>query len=201
MVQTLVCDDAAQFKLLTDNIALFWVHEGRHYKKLSPFIACHQKVLDKFLDDLWNYYRDLLAYQDSPSQQTADKLRYKFWKLFDTDSSYQQLDERKRLTLLKISESPYVLEDPELPLHNNPAELAARTMVQGGNISHATQTLEGTQSWDTFMSLVTTTCKLGISLFEYIRDRICKVGNIPYLANIFYKESALNPSGCSWMPE
>ena len=56
MVQTLVCDDAAQFKLLTDNIALFWVHEGRYYKKLSPFIACHQKVLDKFLDDLWNYY-------------------------------------------------------------------------------------------------------------------------------------------------
>ena len=138
MVQTLVCDDAAQFKLLIDNIALFWVDEGRHYKKLSPFIACHQKVLDKFLDDLWNYYRDLLAYQDSPSQQTADKLQYKFWKLFDTDSSYQQLDGRKRLTLLKISELLYVLEDPELPLHNNLAELAARTMVQGCNISYAT---------------------------------------------------------------
>jgi hypothetical protein len=90
-----VCDDAPQFKLLTDNIALFWVHQGRHYKKLSPFIPCHQRVLDQFLDDFWNYYRDLLAYQDSPSQQTADKLRYKFWKLFDTDSGYQQLDERK----------------------------------------------------------------------------------------------------------
>jgi hypothetical protein len=74
---------------------LFWVHQGRHYKKLSPFIACHQQILDKFLDDFWNYYRDLLAYQDCPSQQTADKLRYKFWKLFDTDSGYQQLDERK----------------------------------------------------------------------------------------------------------
>jgi hypothetical protein len=88
-------DDAPQFKLLTDNIALFWVHQGRYYKKLSPFIACHQQVLDQFPDDFWNYYRDLLTYQDSPSQQRADKLRYKFWKLFDTDSSYQQLDERK----------------------------------------------------------------------------------------------------------
>jgi hypothetical protein len=54
--------------------------------------------------------------------------------LFHTDSGYQQLDERKPLTLVKISESLYVLEHPELPLHNNPAELGARTMVQRGNI-------------------------------------------------------------------
>ena len=201
VVQTLVFDDPPQLKLLTDNIVFSWVHEGRNYKKLSAFIACHQKVLDKFLDDFWNYYRDLLPDQDSPSQQTADKLRYKFWKLFHTDSGYQQLDERKPLTLVKISELLYVLEHPELPLHNNPAELGARTMVQRGNISDATQTLEGTQTWDTFMSLVTTTRKLGISFFEYIRDRISKVGNIPYLATILDEKSALNPFGCSWMPE
>jgi hypothetical protein len=64
--------------------------------------------------------------------------------LFHTDSGYQQLDERKPLTLVKISELLYILEHPELPLHNNPAELAARTMVQRGNISYATQTLKPT---------------------------------------------------------
>jgi regulator of replication initiation timing len=201
VVQTLVCDDAPQFKLLTENIALCWVHEGRHYKKLSPFIACHQKALEKFLDDFWGYYRDLLAYKESPSQQTAEKLRSEFWKLFDTDSGYQQLDERKRLTLLKISELLLVLEHPELPLHNNPAELAARTMVQRRNISYATQTLEGTQAWDTFMSLVATTRKLGISFFEYIRDRISQVGNIPSLATLIREQSSLNSFGCSWMPD
>jgi hypothetical protein len=95
----------------------------------------------------------------------------------------------------------YVLEHPELPLHNNPAELGARTMVQRGNISYATQTLEGTQAWDTFMSLVPTTRKLGISFSEYIRDRISQVGNIPCLATIFDEKSALNLFGCSWMPE
>jgi hypothetical protein len=163
VVQTLVCDDAPQFKLLTDSVALCWVHEGRHYKKLTPYVACHQKALDGFLDDFWDYYRDLLAYKDSPSQQMAEKLRAEFWKLFDTKSGYQQLDERKRLTLLKSSELLLVLEHPELPLHNNPAELAARTMVQRRNISYATQTLEGTRAWDTFMSLVATTRKLGIS--------------------------------------
>ncbi|MEH2322715.1 MAG: transposase [Nostoc sp.] len=201
VVQTLVCDDAPQFKLLTDSIALCWVHEGRHYKKLTPYVACHQKTLDKFLDDFWDYYRDLLAYKDSPSQQRADKLRSEFWKLFDTPSDYQQLDERKRLTLLKSSELLYVLEHPELPLHNNPAELAVRTMVQRRHISYATQTLEGTQTWDTFMSLVATTRKLGISFFEYIRDRISHLGNIPSLGSIIREKYLLNPFGCSWVTE
>ncbi|MGJ5675446.1 MAG: IS66 family transposase [Nostochopsis sp.] len=200
VVQTLVCDDAPQFKLLTDNIALCWVHEGRHYKKLTPYVACHQKALDKFLDDFWDYYRDLLAYKDAPSEKTAEKLRSEFWKLFDGDSGYQQLDERKRLTLLKSSELLYVLEHPELPLHNNPAELAARTMVQRRNISYATQTLEGTQAWDTFMSLVATTRKLGISFFDYIRDRISQLGSIPSLGSIIREQSALNSFGWSWMP-
>ena len=201
VVQTLVCDDAPQFKLLTDSIALCWVHEGRHYKKLTPYVACHQKALDDFLDDFWNYYRNLLAYKDSPSQQTSEKLRSEFWKLFDTKSGYQQLDERKRLTLLKSSELLIVLEHPELPLHNNPAELAARTMVQRRNISYATQTLEGTQAWDTFMSLVATTRKLGISFFKYVRDRISQLGNIPSLGTIIREQSALNHFACSWMPE
>lgn len=201
VVQTFVCDDAPQFKLLTKNIALCWVHEGRHYKKLSPFIACYQKALDKFLDDFWDYYRDLLAYQESPSQQTAEKLLSEFWKLFNTDSGYEQLDERKRLTRLKVSELLLVLEHPELPLHNNPAELAARTMVQRRNISYATQTTEGTQAWDTFMSLVATTRKLGISFFEYIRDRISQVGNLPSLATIIREQSSLYSFGCSWMPD
>ncbi|WP_199306902.1 IS66 family transposase [Anabaena sphaerica] len=201
VVQTLVCDDAPQFKLLTDNITLCWVHEGRHYKKLTPYVACHQKALDKFLDDFWDYYRDLLAYKDAPSQKTAEKLRSEFWKLFDTQSGYQQLDERKRLTLLKISELLLVLEHPDLPLHNNPAELAARTMVQRRNISYATQTLEGTQAWDTFMSLVATTRKLGISFFEYVRDRISQLGNIPSLATIIREQSSLHSFGYSLMSQ
>ncbi len=201
VVQTLVCDDAPQFKLLTDSIALCWIHEGRHYKKLTPYVACHQKALDDFLDDFWDYYRDLLAYKDFPSEQTADKLMSEFWKLFDTKSGYQQLDERKQLTLLKSSELLIVLEHPELPLHNNPAELAARTMVQRRNISYATQTLEGTQAWDTFMSLVATTRKLGISFFEYVRDRISRIGNIPSLGIIIREKSSSNPFGWSWMPQ
>ena len=139
-----------------------------------------------------------MAYRDYPSEQTAEKLRYEFWELFDTDSGYQQLDERKRLTAAKISDLLRVLEHPELPLHNNPAELAARTMVQRRNISYATQTTEGTQAWDTFMSLVATTRKLGISFFEYVRDRISQIEFIPSLAQIIREKSSVYPLGWSW---
>jgi hypothetical protein len=97
------------------------------------------------------------------------------------------LDERKQLTVVKASELLRVLEHPELPLHNNPAELAARTMVQRRNISYATQTLEGTQAWDTFMSLVATTRKLGISFFEYVRDRISP-GQYPILGDYYSRK-------------
>ncbi|HYX14647.1 MAG TPA: hypothetical protein VE944_09815 [Nostoc sp.] len=81
---------------------------------------------------------------------------------------------------------------------NNPAELAARTMVQRCNISYATQTLEGTKAWDTFMSLVATTRQLGISFFEYIRDRISQLGHIPSLATIILEQSVLLPLDLSY---
>jgi len=201
VVQTLVCDDAPQFKLLTDNLALCWVHEGRHYKKLTPFVACHQEILDDFLTEFWDYYRELLAYRDFPNQERKLELESKFWEIFGTETGYKQLDERKRLTAAKASELLLVLECPELPLHNNPAELAARTMVQRRNISYATQTSEGTKAWDVFMSLVATTRKLGISFFKYMQDRISKSCEIPSLGNIIRDKSFQDHQLLSWQEE
>jgi RecB family exonuclease len=143
------------------------------------------------LDDFWIYYRELLAYKDSPNQKIKLELKSKFWELFGTETGYKQLDERKRLTAAKVSELLLVLENPELPLHNNPAELAARTMVQRRNISYATQTSEGTKAWDIFMSLVATTRKLGISFFEYVRDRISQSAKIPSLGTIIREKCFL----------
>lgn len=36
VIETIVCDDAGQFKLLTKHLSLCWIHAGRHYEKLSP---------------------------------------------------------------------------------------------------------------------------------------------------------------------
>ena len=82
IIQTLVSDDAPQFKLRTRNLALCWVHEGRHYKKLTPLVDYHPKLLEQFLDDFWDYYRDLLAYRNAPTLSTAHRLRSEFSRLF-----------------------------------------------------------------------------------------------------------------------
>ncbi|MGB5637433.1 MAG: hypothetical protein WBM86_32255 [Waterburya sp.] len=94
-----------------------------------------------------------------------------------------------------------MLDHPELPLHNNPAELGARTMVLRRNISYGTQTPQGTEAWDTFISLVATTRKLGISFFEYIRASIGETETIPSVAALIRELSASNPFGWSWQPE
>src|SRR5437867_9491034 len=38
VVRTLVCDDAPQFRAITEELALCWIHEGRHFKKLTPYL-------------------------------------------------------------------------------------------------------------------------------------------------------------------
>lgn len=93
VVQTLVCDDAPQFKWLTDELSLCWVHEGRHYKKLNPSIAYHRQLLEVFLSEFWNYYRQLLAYKECPTRQSALELRCLFHELLTTPTDYWE--ERK----------------------------------------------------------------------------------------------------------
>jgi hypothetical protein len=46
IVELLLCDDAPQFNWLTDLLALCWIHEYRHYKKLTPHIDFHRQLLD-----------------------------------------------------------------------------------------------------------------------------------------------------------
>lgn len=198
VVQALVCDDAPQFKLLTLELALCWIHEGRHYKKLSPAVAYHRQLLDNFIDRYWDYYDQLLEYREHPSRDAAEQLQQQFQELFATTTGYWELDERIRLTKAKQSELLLVLEHPEIPLHNNPAELGARTMVRRRLISYSTQTSVGTQAWDTFLSLVATTRKLGISFLEYVRDRISQSGSIERLAQIIRQKAATTPLGWSW---
>ncbi len=86
------------------------MEKGRHNKKLSPVFPCHQVILGKFIEDFWDYYRELLAYKDAPSPEAAQPLKAKFRLLFETPSGYELLDERKQLTATKVSELLRVLE-------------------------------------------------------------------------------------------
>jgi hypothetical protein len=53
VVRLLVCDDAPQFTWITDDLALCWIHDGRHYNKREPVLAPHRAAVDAFLKDYW----------------------------------------------------------------------------------------------------------------------------------------------------
>ncbi len=187
VIQTLICDDAPQFNWLTRSMMLCWVHEGRAYKKLMPVVGCHQELLENFLKRFWEFYDRLLNYREQPTPQDAVQLETEFDELFTTQTGYGELDKRIAKTQFKKASLLLVLKHPELPLHNNPAELAARFRVRKRDVSFGPRTEDGRRAWDTFMTLAATTKKLGISFYEYIRDRITKKYSIPPLAELIQK--------------
>jgi hypothetical protein len=59
--------------------------------------------------------------------------------------------------------------------------------VRKRDISFGARTENGKHAWDTFMTLAATCKKLGVSFFEYIRDRIIKAKSISPLAGLIQK--------------
>ncbi len=200
VVRLLICDDAPQFTWITDELALCWVHEGRHYKKLQPSMVLHQQLLATFVSDFWAFYDELLAYRQGPTMAQRARLELRFDALFATETGYWALDERIRRTRSKKGCLLMVLEHPELPLHNNPAELGARQRVRKRAISFGPRSAEGTAAWDTFMSLGATARKLGVNFFDYLHDRLCGAQQIPLLATIIEDRTNDLNLGASWAP-
>lgn len=198
VVRLLVCDDAPQFTLVTEELALCWVHEGRHYKKLMPYIPRHRALVEDFVQRFWTYYDQLLAYRERPTAAEAARLDGEFEALFATSTGYDALDERIAKTQAKKGCLLMVLTHPEIPLHNNPAELGARARVRKRDVSFGPRTHEGAKAWDTFMTLAETATKLGVSFYHYIHDRVSGIYQIPALADIIEERAKTLNLGASW---
>lgn len=184
VVKILLCDDAPQFKLLTEALMLCWIHEGRHYKKLQPVVPLNVKELNTFEKKFWKFYRQLLKYKRCPSADAAKKLSDKFDNLFSKKTKYVALNDRIAKTKQKKEELLLVLKYPDLPLHNNASELAARVSVRKRDVSLHTVSDEGTNANDTFLSIIETCRKLGVNAYEYILDRMNKTFALPSLAQL-----------------
>jgi len=200
VIQTLICDDAPQFNWLTNSMMLCWVHEGRAYKKLMPVVGHHRGLLEGFIKDFWAFYDRLLSYREQPTPEMATQLETEFDELFATQTGYGELDKRIAKTQAKKEALLLVLKHPELPLHNNPAELAARFRVRKRDISFGPRTEDGRRAWDTFMTLAATAKKLGVSFYAYIRDRITMAKVIPPLAELIQIRAKELTLGWSYLP-
>ena len=135
-----------------------------------------------------------MAYRQEPQRLAAERLRTRFDLLFSTTTGYQDLDQRIAKTKLKADHLLVVLDFPDLPLHNNPAELGARQRVRKRKISLGPCTQEGLEAWDTFMTLAATAKKLGVNFFAYVFDRVSQSYHLPSLAQMIHERAALLPT-------
>ncbi len=188
IIEVLLSDDAPQYKHLTSEHGLCWVHEGRHYKKLNPVVPEYIEELKDFRKQFWDYYGKLLRYKINPTSEQAEALTSEFDVLFATRTGYKALDERNEKTKGKKEALLKVLEYPELPLHNNASELGARAQKRRQDVSLHTKTEEGAKARDTFMTIVETGKKLGVRTKEYFEDRISGKFEMPSLAALIAKK-------------
>ena len=184
IVEILLSDDAPQFKKLTLEQALCWIHEGRHYNRLGPIVPLNVEMLDSFKTCFWDYYGELLKYKENPTPEKAEILSAEFDRIFSTKTGYGALDDRIEKTRGKKELLLLVLKHPELPLHNNDSELGARVEKRRQDVSLQTKSEEGTKAKDSFLTVTQTAKKLGVNAYNYIYDRISKEFSMPSLADL-----------------
>jgi hypothetical protein len=172
---------------------LCWVHDWRHYAKLRPVVAGHLRALQEYRSDYWELYRALLRYRCSPSEVERVRLSEAFDRLSRRETGYDALDERIQKTADKREQLLAVLSLPDIPLHNNDMELAARRRVRKRDVSFGPQSRAGARAWDTFQTIAATAAKLGVGLFHYLRDRLVSPETTPSLAERIAERSHLAP--------
>jgi len=183
IIRRLLSDDAAVYHLLTDAHALCWIHDARQYAKLAPVIPLHRDLLAGFRTEYWAYYRQLVAYRTAPTAAERERLLARFDTLFSQHTGYLALDDRIAKTWADQALLLLVLDHPELPLHNNDMELAARRRVRKRDVSFGPQSRAGAQAWDTFQTLIATATKLGVRVYAYFLGRLMAPATTPTLAD------------------
>ncbi|MCY2995684.1 MAG: transposase [Planctomycetota bacterium] len=117
-----------------------------------------------------------------------------FDQLFGTKTGYAALDQRIAKTRCKKTTLLTVLDHPEIPLHNNPAELDERVMARRRDVSLHCRDEAGADEMDTFTSIVQTARKLLVNGYEYLYDRLSGALRFPSLSSRIQQRSEASPT-------
>ena len=178
-IQILATDDAPQFKKISENLALCWVHEERHYKKMNPFIDYHKKLLKNFRRKIWDFYKKLKKYKENPKKIVKKDLEKEFDELFSESCSYKDLDDRIKLTKSKKESLLLVLDYPEVPLHNNFSEIEIRELVIKIKVSGCLRSDKGVIAWENHFTILRTCRKQNISYWQYLKNYYEGIKQVP----------------------
>jgi len=166
----IVSDDAGQFRVGCH--ALCWVHAERLVHKLVPFNDLQRQSLDLVRQLIWWFYADLKAYTGHPCPRRKAQLRARFDRIFKRRTGFVTLDRLLARLHARKDELLRVLDRPEIPLHTNGSENDLRAHVTKRKVSGGTWSEAGRKARDTFLGLMKTCRKLGLSFFDYLGCRL-----------------------------
>jgi len=137
-------------------------------------------------------YRDLKLYKEDPSPARRAALRQRFERIFGRVTGFADLDEAVARIRANKAELLVVLDRPEIPLHTNGSENDIRSVVTKRKISGETRSAAGKQARDTFLSLLRTCAKLGVSFWDYLgaRLKIPEADPVPWLPDIIRQQAS-----------
>lgn len=170
LIKILIADDAPQFKKIVKFLGLCWIHESRHYEKMVPVIQHHKELLHNVISQIWDYYKELKNYKENPNEPDKILLESKFDEIFTQTTGYNDLDARLKLTYNKKPALLLVLDYPEIPLHNNVSEGAARIIVTKRKISGGVRNIVGKIAWENALSIYSTCKKHSVDFYSYVLD-------------------------------
>lgn len=179
-----ISDDAPNFVDLTRNHQLCWVHEIRKYKLCEVFKRIESETLEKLVNEWRKFYVLLLEFKAKGSRELRIKIREEFKRICSIKTLVRPLDEQLKRTWENREGLLLVLKYPQIPLHNNQAELDIRERVIKRKISLQNRSMGGLKAWDLMLSLASTCRKLNLSFWNYLDDRISQRESIPYLGKI-----------------
>jgi len=175
-------DGAPQFDVLRH--ASCWVHAERPLARMVPYHDEHRAAIEKVRTQIWELYQDLKAYRQQPAAAQKPLLEARFEALCGQQTGYPRIDGVLQEMRAHRADLLRVLERPEVPLHNNAEESDIREYVKKRKVSGGTRGAAGRRCRDTFTSLKKTCRKLGVNFWEYLRDRVRGLGQVPRLAEL-----------------
>jgi uncharacterized small protein (DUF1192 family) len=183
-VKFIISDDAPNFVGLVENHQLCWVHEIRKYKLCEVFKRIESETLENLVNQWRGFYKLMKRFKDNQTRELRMKVRSEFDRICSIKTLVRPLDEQLARTKANKKELLLFLKYPQLPLHNNMAEIDIRERVIKRKISMQNRSLEGMKAWDLMLSLVSTCRKIKLSFWSYLEDRIAMREAIPYLGKV-----------------
>ena len=175
----IVSDDAGQFNILFHSLC--WIHAERTINKLVGFNDEQRKALEQSRSQIWEFYKKLKKYKESPGPEEKQRLNARFDEIFTAKTCFATLNQALNRLYKNKAELLLVLDRPGIPLHNNLSENDIREYVKRRKISGSSRSSPGRRCRDTFTSLKKTCRKHGISFWNYLQDRLKNENIVPYL--------------------